>query len=173
MAAMVKHSTATGTVLRLVAGGAALIVFCTVAGYWRERTLVAAQAPRAATGQVNLPPLMLPDYQLSRPNNVIRATYRFAADHPEVLNYMPCFCGCEQHGHRSNDDCFVRVRARNGDVTEWEEHGMVCTMCVAVAELSMNMHAKGASLKDIRAAVESQYGKVTDFKTPTPPPPSH
>ncbi|HER2025541.1 TPA: hypothetical protein VJR00_001783 [Streptococcus pyogenes] len=34
--------------------------------------------------------------------------YQFAVKHPEVLNYMPCYCGCyEEDGHTSNTNCFV------------------------------------------------------------------
>jgi Protein of unknown function with PCYCGC motif len=38
----------------------------------------------------------------------ILEAYQFAVEHPEVLNYMPCYCGCyEEDGHKSNTDCFV------------------------------------------------------------------
>lgn len=33
--------------------------------------------------------------------------YLFAVEHPEVLDYMPCYCGCQDEGHVSNTDCFV------------------------------------------------------------------
>lgn len=34
--------------------------------------------------------------------------YQFAVEHPEVLDYMPCYCGCyEEDGHTSNTNCFV------------------------------------------------------------------
>ena len=50
--------------------------------------------------------------------------YTFAAEHPEVLSYVPCYCGCERGGHRGNEDCFVTARDANGDVIEWEPHGV-------------------------------------------------
>lgn len=39
----------------------------------------------------------------------ILEAYVFAAKHPEVLHYMPCYCGCEDppFTHESNYDCFV------------------------------------------------------------------
>lgn len=44
---------------------------------------------------------------LSANDNVIEA-YQFAVDHPEVLDYIPCYCGCyEVDGHISNTQCFV------------------------------------------------------------------
>lgn len=34
--------------------------------------------------------------------------YQFAVEHPEVLDYMPCYCGCyEEDGHINNTHCFV------------------------------------------------------------------
>jgi len=60
----------------------------------------------------------------ARPMEVVRAAYTFAAEHPEILAYVPCYCGCERSGHRGNDDCFVSARNANGDVTQWEPHGM-------------------------------------------------
>ncbi|SRR6266508_2181201 len=74
--------------------------------------------------QETLPPLPFNPSPPARPMDVVNASYRFAAEHPEVLAYVPCYCGCERSGHRGNDDCFVAARAANGDVTEWEPHGM-------------------------------------------------
>ena len=47
----------------------------------------------------------------------------FAARHPEVLHYVPCFCGCQQSGHRNNDDCFIKSRDAKGRPS-WDDHGM-------------------------------------------------
>ena len=74
--------------------------------------------------QSTLPPLPFSGFPPPRPVEVVGAVYKFAAEHPEVLGYVPCYCGCERSGHRGNDDCFVTRRAANGDVTEWEPHGM-------------------------------------------------
>jgi len=42
------------------------------------------------------------------PKDNVKEAYQFAVDHPEVLNYMPCYCGCfEEDGHTSNTHCFV------------------------------------------------------------------
>jgi uncharacterized protein with PCYCGC motif len=74
--------------------------------------------------QNNLPPLPFAEATPVRPIAEVTAAYTFAAEHPEVLGYVPCYCGCERQGHRGNDDCFVSRRAPNGDVVEWEPHGM-------------------------------------------------
>ena len=55
--------------------------------------------------------------------NVLEDVHTFAAQHPEVLDYVPCFCGCENAGHRGNTDCFVQRRAPSGEILAWEPHG--------------------------------------------------
>jgi len=74
--------------------------------------------------QESLPPIPFDGSPTARPPDVVRAAYLFAAEHPEVLSYVPCYCGCERSGHRGNDDCFVSARDAKGDVTQWEPHGM-------------------------------------------------
>ena len=70
-----------------------------------------------------LPPLPYVGFQPPRPPDVVQAVYRFAAQHPEVMRYVPCYCGCERSGHAHNEDCFVSARDANGQVT-WNTHGM-------------------------------------------------
>lgn len=43
--------------------------------------------------------------------------YRFATDHAADLEYMPCFCGCKNIGHRSNRDCYIQSFNTDGTVT--------------------------------------------------------
>src|SRR5262249_8175940 len=83
----------------------------------------AANARFGPHKQDQLPPLPY-DPAPARPPEVARAAYVFAAEHPEVAAYVPCYCGCENMGHRGNDECFVKARNDKGDVTEWEPHGM-------------------------------------------------
>ncbi len=120
--------------------------------------------------QTNLPPLPFQAYAPPRPMETVRAVYQFAAEHPEVLGYVPCFCGCEREGHRGNDDCFVKSRNSSGDVTEWEPHGLDCAVCLDVANEAMQMHRTGASLTSIRAAIEKKWNRPGTGHTPTPMP---
>jgi hypothetical protein len=128
----------------------------------------------AAHPQKDYPPLEFPGYPLGRSPEVIKAAYMFAAEHPEVLTYVPCFCGCERSGHRGNEDCFVKSRAANGDVSQWEPHGMECNVCLDVATQAKQMYSSGASVKEIRAAVEQKWAAQSaesHTHTPTPQPP--
>jgi hypothetical protein len=130
---------------------------------------VAAMGPHK---QSNLPPIPFRGYAPPRPPEVVAAAFQFAAEHPEVLSYVPCFCGCEHSGHKGNHDCFVRSRATNGDVIEWDEHGVECAVCIDVATRSRQMLASGASVRDIRAAIEKEFAPNFPSMTPTLKPPS-
>src|SRR5947208_9392706 len=68
----------------------------------------------------DIPPLPVTPFMAARPMEIVRAVYIFAAKHPEVLSKMPCFCGCQNRGHKHNDDCFVAARDARGRPTAWE-----------------------------------------------------
>jgi hypothetical protein len=82
-----------------------------------------AQPVAAAPARLSAPPLPNPGFPPGRPVDVTRAVYDFAAQHPEVLKYVPCYCGCESTGHPHNESCFVRSRDAKGNVTAWDMHG--------------------------------------------------
>jgi hypothetical protein len=140
----------------------------------------AAQAPIVPLKphkQATLPPLPFQAYAPPRPPDVVRAAYVFAAEHPEVLSYVPCFCGCERSGHKGNEDCFVARRDNAGDVVEWEPHGLDCAVCLDVARDAQQMHSSGASVREIRVAIEKKWASAaargTHTHTPEPPKSSH
>jgi len=118
------------------------------------------------------PPLPAMGFAPVRPMDIVRATYDFAAQHPEILQYVPCFCGCGADGHKANDACFVARRDVKGNVLEWDTHGFGCTICVDVAREAMQLYASGADVVAIRAAIDKRWmpGNAAG-KTPTPFPP--
>ena len=80
-------------------------------------------APSAAALRVGMPPMPNPGYAPGRPIDVAHTAYKFAAEHPEILKYVPCYCGCESGGHNHNESCFVKRRDAKGNVLEWDTHG--------------------------------------------------
>lgn len=118
-----------------------------------------------------LPPLPPVSFDPVRPMPVVQQVYEFAARHPEVLNYIPCYCGCEREGHKANHDCFVRSRAANGRIIEWDTHGLGCAVCLDVGRKAMTMFNQGMTVSAIRTAIEREYESRTPSHTPTPLPP--
>ena len=118
-----------------------------------------------------LPPLPQVSFEPVRPMPVVQSVYEFAARHPEVLNYIPCFCGCEREGHKANHDCFVKSRAANGRILEWDAHALGCAVCLDVGRKAMTLFNQGMSVSDIRASIEREYAGRVPSRTPTPLPP--
>jgi len=138
------------------------------------KSTVATAQPSAKPAVVRktAPPLPAMGFAPVRPMDVVRATYDFAAQHPEILQYVPCYCGCGADGHKANDACFVARRDPKGNVLEWDTHGFGCTICIDVAREAMQLYSSGADVVSIRAAIERKWtpGNAAG-KTPTPFPP--
>ncbi len=47
----------------------------------------------------------------------LRRLYRYAVDHGDELQYIPCFCGCARFGHKSNRDCYIKSFNNDGTLT--------------------------------------------------------
>ncbi len=102
-------ATPNGSSMRIIVGVVALALAGGGFAYMRSARSQpdltdAAQSASAAAAipaglkphaQANLPPLQFPGYQMPRSTEVVTAAYKFAAEHPEILSYVPCFCGCE------------------------------------------------------------------------------
>ena len=130
-----------------------------------------AKAP-VRQARFSVPPLPNVGFAAVRPMDIVRATYDFAAQHPEILNYVPCYCGCGAQGHKANESCFVARRDPRGNVLEWDTHGFGCTICVDVAREAMQLYSSGADVVSIRAAIERKWAPGNAAgRTPTPHPP--
>jgi hypothetical protein len=135
---------------------------------------VEAASPRlkpVLTG--SLPPLPQVSFEPVEPLPVLQQVYEFAARHPEILSYIPCYCGCEREGHKANHDCFVKSRNAKGEVTQWDAHGMGCAVCLGVGRQVMAMYNQGMTVQEIRAQIDKTYGARYPSHTPTPDPPGY
>jgi hypothetical protein len=128
--------------------------------------------PKPPMAKYAVPPLPSVGFAPVRSMDIVRATYDFAAQHPEVLKYVPCFCGCGEQGHKANESCFVARRDPKGNVLEWDTHGFGCTICIDVAREAMQLYSSGADVKSIRTAIERRWAANADGRTPTPLPPA-
>src|SRR2546428_13686715 len=43
--------------------------------------------------------------------------YRYAVEHGDEVQYIPCFCGCYRFGHKSNRDCYIKSFNPDGTLT--------------------------------------------------------
>ncbi|USB34957.1 PCYCGC domain-containing protein [Paenibacillus sp. YPG26] len=113
---------------------------------------------------------VMPAFLSNQPDEV-RSVYRLAAVAEDLLQWIPCYCGCgESQGHKSNFNCFIQEIKDDGSVI-WTDHGTRCGVCLQIAVQSAQMKKQGASYPEIRSQIDETYksgfGKPTD--TPMPP----
>ncbi len=106
------------------------------------------------------PATTLPDYA-STPE--LAPLYTFAMQHPEVLSYIPCTCGCGPMGHNSVWNCFVRAIEADGTVV-FDQHAAGCQICQDITRDAMRLWQRGSPLSEIREAIDASYPGP---KTPT------
>lgn len=159
----------------LIGSSILLVGALAVAGLYAQAGKTTAKpvpaAVTAAPKKVLMPPFPGVGYAGARPMNVAHAAYKFAAEHPEILKYVPCYCGCENSGHAGNETCFVMRRDSAGNVTEWDPHGYGCAVCIDVAREAEQLFRSGADAVMIRGAIERKWTPKFPTKTPTPMPP--
>ncbi len=102
----------------------------------------------------------------------VRDGYQFAVERPDVLKWLPCYCGCGlTSGHKSNLDCFIAGSGKDGVV--FDEHASYCQTCLDIARDAKRLVAQGDSLPAIRAYVDRVHGSKgpgTDTPRPSVPP---
>jgi hypothetical protein len=108
---------------------------------------------------------------LDKKDDSIKEVYLLAAQHPELLSYMPCYCGCSiSAGHKDNASCFYSEIREDGSIV-WDNHGAKCMICLEIAEKSVAMYDEGKSMADIRTTIDmfysdKGYSDPTDTKMP-------
>lgn len=100
----------------------------------------------------------------------IKAAYQVAASNHELLQSIPCYCGCgESAGHLHNGNCFIKEVKADGSVM-WDDHGTRCGVCMEIAVVSAKLKQEGKSVKEIRAFIDNAYKDGYGKPTPTPMP---
>lgn len=112
----------------------------------------------ATTNQLKLPSFAYKDAMTLK-------AYTYATKHPEMLEQIPCYCGCGGHGSAASDgkahrflrDCFIN------DNWQYDDHGSNCDTCLALASKTQDYLAAGKTLKEARELIDREYqGKYPD-----------
>lgn len=81
-------------------------------------------------------------------NSRVKNAYRLAAEVPETLNQLYCWCGCIEQGMRSNLECFET------------KHASVCDVCMAGAEVAWEMKQQGITdPAKVQQVLDARFGR--------------
>jgi hypothetical protein len=90
----------------------------------------------------------------------VQQAYQFAAANPDVMQHIPCYCGCGAMGHTSNYACYVDDVDANGKIT-YDTHALGCSICVDITQDTMRLIKQGKAVPEIKLYIDqtySQYG---------------
>src|SRR6266571_3715547 len=124
----------------LLLGMAAVVILAGIAWVSLRTTGESAEeSPEPVKRALTLPPEMFTD-------PAAREAYQAAKDVPEVLEQLPCYCGCMTSlGHKNNLFCFM------------DEHGSACTVCQNIAIDARKMHGEGVGIEQIKQNIAAKY----------------
>ena len=98
----------------------------------------------------------------------VQEAYQFTFANPEIMQSVPCYCGCGAAGHKSNSDCYVKEVNSSGEIT-YDQHGLGCSICVDITQDVMRLLREGKSVKDIRSVIDQTYAQYGPSNMPSNP----
>jgi hypothetical protein len=95
----------------------------------------------------------------------VQEAYQFNAANPDIMENIPCYCGCGNVGHTSNYDCYVADVDAAGTLT-FDNHALGCSICVDITQDVMRMLKDGKSPQDARTYIDATYSKFGPSNIP-------
>lgn len=96
---------------------------------------------------------------------LVQQAYQFAVANPEVLQHVPCYCGCGAMGHTSNYDCYVQSIDAAGKVA-FDPHALGCSICVDITQDTMRLLRQGKDIGAIRSIIDDTYARYGPSNMP-------
>lgn len=87
-------------------------------------------------------------------NPELKEAYIFAIENPDILEQIPCFCGCEGIGHESNKKCYY------SDDGTLSEHATSCGGCVGTTLDVKIMIEQGRDIDSIKKYIDEKYAPI-------------
>ncbi len=88
-------------------------------------------------------------------NDAVQAGYKIAVKEPQLLAKFPCYCFCEEMGHKNLAYCFLK----KGVVGKFDDHASTCNICCTQAMRAFLWNEAGANEEEIQKAFKEIYGK--------------
>ena len=95
----------------------------------------------------------------------VQEAYQFNTANPDIMQDIPCYCGCGDIGHTSNYDCYVSAVDASRKIT-FDNHALGCSICVDITQDVMRMLREGKSSQNARAYIDATYSKYGTSNIP-------
>ena len=95
----------------------------------------------------------------------VQEAYQFNTANPDIMQDIPCYCGCGDIGHTSNYDCYVSDVGASGKIT-FDNHALGCSICVDITQDVMRMLRDGKTPQDARVYIDNTYSKYGPSNIP-------
>lgn len=109
---------------------------------------------------LNLAPLDQMPAQIQSAPVKVQQAFQFATANPDVMQGIPCYCGCGSIGHTSNFSCYIN------DSGGFDNHALGCSICVDITQDAMRLLKQGKSVSEIKASVDATYSKYGTSNIP-------
>ncbi len=88
-------------------------------------------------------------------HNAVLAGYKIAVKESQLLAKFPCYCFCEEMGHKNLAFCFLE----KGIPGKFDDHASTCNICYTQAMRAFLWSQIGASEEEMQKAFKEIYGK--------------
>lgn len=95
----------------------------------------------------------------------VQEAYQFAAANPDIMENIPCYCGCGNIGHASNYACYVSHIDEDGNIV-YDNHALGCSICVDITQDVIRMLREGNSTQEARNYIDETYSKYGPSNIP-------
>src|SRR5512133_4064146 len=85
--------------------------------------------------KLKMAPLSQMPADVQKASKTTQDAYRFAVANPDIIQNIPCYCGCGGMGHTSNYSCYVSDNT-DGKIT-YDSHDLGCSICVDISQDAM------------------------------------
>ena len=130
--------------------------------------IVLASLPACSTQQTSELHMMSMDQMPAEVQSApvtVQEAYQFVAANPDVMENIPCYCGCGNIGHTSNYACYVSHVDDKGKIA-FDNHALGCSICVDITQDVMRILQEGKSPQEARAYINATYSKYGPSNIP-------
>ena len=125
----------------------------------------ASAAATSTDHDLKMAPMSMMPAEVQNAPLVTQEAYQFAVANPEVMQHIPCYCGCGAMGHTSNYACYIESVDAAGKV-QFDLHAIGCSICVDITQDAMRLSKQGKSPQDIKAYVDRTYSRFGPTNMP-------